>query len=462
MSSRRTFRAALPAALALAVVVSLAPAAAAPARASGLTPAERRLTAAVDRGVPASLALLRRAVEINSGTHNLAGVREVGRLFGPEFERLGFSVRWVDGASWGRAGHLVAERRGRPGAWRVLLIGHLDTVFELSSPFQHWEQLGDSAAHGPGSTDMKGGDVVMLLALAALRDGKQLDALDVTVVLTGDEEMAGRPYERSRRDLLEAARRADVAIGFEDGDGDPRTAVIARRGSSAWRMDVWAQPAHSSQVFREDIGEGAIFTAARLLRAFRDSLAGENLLTFNPGAIVGGTSVSWEDGESRGGAFGKSNVIAESTVVVGDLRAISLEQRERAKAVMSRLVAAAGPHARATIAFDDGYPPLAPAEGNRWLLARFDEASRDLGAGPVGADDPRMAGAADVSFTQGLTPRAIDGVGLMGSGGHTTAETADLRTLPLNARRVALLLSRLSRTPRSPRPADTRDGAKPR
>jgi len=438
------------AAVLLAALLLAAPAA--PASGAGLDATGRRLVASVDRGVPAATGLLRRAVEINSGTHNLEGVREVGRLFEPEFAKLGFRTRWVDGAAWDRAGDLVCERPGRKGTPRVLLIGHLDTVFEPSSPFRHWEALGDTAARGPGASDMKGGDVVMLLALGALRDAGKLDGLSVTVVLTGDEEMGGRPFEVSRAELLAAARRADVAIGFEDGDGDPRTAVIARRGASSWRLRVRARPAHSSQVFQPEVGEGAIFTAARLLRAFRDSLAGEPLLTINPGAIVGGTTAEWDPAGSRGSAFGKSNIVAETTFVTGDLRAISVGQRDRAKAVMVRIAADAGPHAAATIEFEDGYPPLAPTAGNRALLAWFDEASRSLGAGPVAAVDPRNAGAADVSFTQGLTPMAIDGVGMMGSGGHTTDETADLRTMPLNAKRVALLLARIARRG-PPRPA---------
>jgi glutamate carboxypeptidase len=374
------------------------------ARAATLDSHERRIVAAVDRGVPAALALLERAVSINSGTQNLEGVRAVGRLFKPEFEALGFQAHGVDGTAWGRAGHLVAERRGREGALRVLLIGHLDTVFESSSPFQAWEALGDTAARGPGSTDMKGGDVVMLLALAALKEAGRLEDLDVTVILTGDEENAGRPYELSRAELFDAARRADVVLGFEDGDGDPHTAVAARRGSSAWRLGVWARPAHSSQVFQPEVGEGAILTAARMLRAFRDSLAREDLLTFNPGAIIGGTEVAWNAGESRGSAFGKSNVVAESTFVSGDLRALSVAQRERAKNVMRAIVADTGPNARATIEFDDGYPPYAPEPGNLWLLEQFDAVSRDLGAGPVALANPRDAGAADISFTQGLAP----------------------------------------------------------
>lgn len=411
---------------------------------AALTPVERALAAAVDRHEAAGLALVERLVNVNSGTLHLAGVREVGALLAPEFERLGFRTRWVDGAAWKRAGHLVAERRGRAGAPTVLLIGHLDTVFEQDSPFQRWERLDARRARGPGSTDMKGGDVVMLLALRALADVRRLDALNVRVVLTGDEERSGEPEELARAALLEAARGADVALGFEDGDGRLDHAVIARRGSSGWRLDVSGTPAHSSQIFRPDLGPGAIFEAARILDAFRDSLAGEPLLTFNPGAIVGGTHATFDSDSARGRAYGKSNVIAESTVVVGDLRAISREQRERAKAVMRAIASASPAGTRARIAFDDGYPPMAPTEGNRRVLALFDAASRDLGLGPVGFTDPARAGAADVSWTQGIVPMALDGIGMKGEGGHTVDETADLGSLGVQAKRAAVLLARIA------------------
>jgi glutamate carboxypeptidase len=416
------------------------------APAAGGTPsrAERRIGAAVDRDTPAARDLLVRAVNLNSGTMNFAGVRAVGRLFQPEFESLGFAVEWRDGSAWGRAGHLVARRLGRAGAPRVLLIGHLDTVFEPESPFQRYEALSDTTARGPGVIDMKGGDVVMLLALRALAAAGALDGLTVRVVLTGDEEKSGAPLELARRDLLAAAESSQVAIGFEDGDGDPRTAVIARRGASGWRLRAAGLPAHSSQIFREDIGSGSIYEAARVLAAFRDSLAGKLLLTANPAVILGGTTISYRPEESRGSAFGKTNVIAESTTVVGDLRTISLEQRERAKAVMQAIVAAHLPRTTGEIVFEDGYPPLAPTEGNRRLLSLFDTVSRDLGFGPVTVEDPARAGAADISFTGGLVGMALDGVGLMGDGGHTVAETADLRTLPMQAKRVAVTLARLA------------------
>ena len=432
------------------VTLTPGPSAAAPAP---LDAREREIVKAVDRHVPESLALLERLVNVNSGTMNFEGVREVGRMLAPEFEALGFTTSWIDGAAWNRAGHLVAKRHGNRRGPRVLLIGHLDTVFEKDSPFQRYEKVSETRARGPGVCDMKGGDVVILLALRALRETRLLDRLSITVVLTGDEEKSGLPHEVSRRDLLEAARWADVAIGFEDGDGDPRTAVVARRGASGWTLRTAGKPAHSSQIFREDIGVGAIYEAARILEGFRLALAGEPLLTFNPGVILGGTQVSFDGEASRGAAFGKSNVIAESTVVGGDLRTISREQREHAKARMRAIVAAHLPHTDGEIQFEDGYPPLSPTAGNRRLLDLFDRASRDLGFGPVTEDDPRRAGAADVSFADGLVDMALDGVGLMGDGGHTVEETADLATLAMNGKRVGVLLHRLAAvkfTPRRP------------
>ena len=436
----------LPRALPLLAAILLA-AAARPAIPGSLTRTERSIVAAVDRHAPASLGLLERAVDINSGTMNLEGVRTVGRLFEPEFASLGFKTRWVDGAPWGRAGHLVATRLGRgTGPW-VVLIGHLDTVFEKDSPFQRFERLSDSTARGPGVIDMKGGDVIMLLALRALADAGLLDRLRVTAVLTGDEEQTGEPLERARHDLITDADGADVAIGFEDGDGDPRHAVVARRGASGWTLRTGGQAAHSSLIFRDEVGSGAIYEAARILAAFHDSLSREPYLTVNPGVILGGTTLAYDAEASRGAAFGKSNVIADSATVAGDLRTLSPEQRDHAQAVMRRIAAASPPHARAAIEFDPGYPPLAPSEGNLELLERVDQASRDLGFGPVEAVDPARAGAADVSFVAGHVGAVIDALGLKGEGGHTVGETAILTTLPVQAKRTAIVLARIIAAP---------------
>ena len=274
--------------------------------------AERAIVSAVDARNGDGLALLERVVNINSGTQNLAGVRDVGAIFRAELDGLGFKTSWVDGASWQRAGHLVADHPG--SGPRILLIGHLDTVFEPDSPFQKFERIDSNTARGPGVIDMKGGDVIIVQALKALDAAGVLKTMNVVVVMTGDEEEPGRPLSRARAALVAAAQGAEAAIGFEDGPGDPRYAVTARRSTTSWQLSVTGTPAHSSQIFREDIGPGAIFEAARILNAFREKMAGEAHLTFNPGTIVGGTSITFDAPQARGAAFGKTNVDRKSVV----------------------------------------------------------------------------------------------------------------------------------------------------
>jgi glutamate carboxypeptidase len=261
--------------------------------------------------------------------------------------------------------------------------------------------------------------------------------------MTGDEEDTGDPLSAAREALVAAAKGADLAIGFEDGPGDPKLAVTARRGTTGWEVRVKGTPAHSSQIFRDDIGYGAVYEMARILNGFRDKMAGEPHLTFNPGVLLGGTTVDFDAVQLRGSAFGKTNVIAEHAVVSGDLRALSREQFEKAKQTMTEIVGASLPHTSATIKFDEGYPPMAPTEGNARLLAMYDQTSRDLGFGAVAAVSPDRAGAADVSFVAGEIKTIIDGVGLMGHDDHTVKETADLTTLPSQTKRMAVLLHRI-------------------
>jgi len=412
--------------------------------AQSLSEVERRIADEVDARADAAIDLLERAVNINSGSMNFDGVREVGDLFRAEFDALGFETEWIDGTPFERAGHLVARRTG--SGPRLLLIGHLDTVFEPGSSFQRFDRDGDRA-QGPGVVDMKGGDVVIVHALQALEAVGRLQDMSITVVMTGDEERSGRPLDLARAALIQAAEEADIAIAFENGDSNPATAVVARRGSTGWRLDVTGTPAHSSQLFQPEVGSGAIYEASRILTGFYERLAGQPLLTFNPGVMVAGTDVAYEAFDAGGSAFGKSNVVAESAVVTGDLRTITLEQLADARATMAFVASQSLPGTSATIRFDDGYPPLAPTDGNHRLLSFFDQASRDLGFGPVAPVDPRNAGAADVSFTAGLVDMALDGLGPGGGNDHTVDEWIDLPTLAVQTKRSAVLMHRLTTTP---------------
>lgn len=417
-------------------------AAAQSASASSVSSTERSIVRSVDSHNSDALALLVRLVDINSGTTNHAGVRHVADILRAQFDSLGFATKWVDGAAFHRAGHLVAEHPG-PGP-KILIIGHLDTVFDLSSPFQKFERLDDSTARGPGVIDMKGGDVIALYALRALKDAGALDSMHVVVVYDGDEEDAGAPLSAARQTLIDAARGARAALGFEDGAGDPRTAVVSRRGDISWTLTTTGRTAHSSQIFTKEYGAGAVYEAARVLDAFYKQLSTQRYLTFNPGVVVGGTAVSLDSTQTSGTAAGKTNVVSDTAVVAGDLRTLSPAQLAAAQRSMQAIVRQHLPMTTAHLVFADGYPPMAPTAGNKKLLAMYDRASRDLGFGPVVAVDPSRAGAADVSFVANEVPMAIDALGLSGHDDHSPQETADLRMLPVQTKRAAVLMYRLT------------------
>lgn len=411
----------------------------------GLDGVEERIAAHVAAHETEALALLERLVEINSGSMNPEGVRAVADVLAPEFESLGFEVRWVPPpAGSGRGGHLVAERIGTRGK-RILLIGHLDTVFEEDSPFQHFELDGDRA-RGPGVVDMKGGDVVIVSALRALHSVGALEDVTIRVVLTGDEESPARPLDEARRALIEAGMQSDIALGFEGGSrgSGHDYGVIARRSSSKWVLEVEGRMAHSSGIFSPNVGAGAIFEAARILNAFYEEVRGEANLTFNPGVIVGGTDVEYDAAQGRGVVAGKTNVVAQRVVVHGGIRTLTDEQLERARAKMREIVARNLPGTKAEITFEDGYPSMPPTEGNLALLEEFDRVSRDLGHGPVEPFDPGRRGAADISFVAQYVD-ALDGLGPHGWGSHSPEETLDVPSLTMAAQRAAVLIYRLTR-----------------
>ncbi|MDX1760720.1 MAG: M20/M25/M40 family metallo-hydrolase [Christiangramia sp.] len=409
---------------------------------------EKKIVRSIDKNEKAALDLLEKSVNINSGTMNFEGVQEVGELYRSELEKLGFDARLTSGEAYGRAGHLVATHKGKPGL-KLLLIGHLDTVFELDSPFQSSSMENDTVMKGPGVGDMKGGDVIIILAMQALKDAGVLDEMSIEIVMTGDEEKSGDPLELSKKDLVDAAKWADVALGFENGDGKEETIVIARRGSTSWKLEVTGKPAHSSQVFTDRVGTGAIYENSRILTEFYEKLSVEENLTFNPGFILGGTTVDLKEDGTGGSAFGKTNVVPEKAVVRGDLRAVSLEQLDRAKKTMEQIVSENYPQTSAKISFDDGgYPPLGKTEGSEKLLEYYDNLSRDLGYGNVYAVDPRNAGAADISFTAGHVEMAVDGLGLSGADNHTIEETGNINKVAVQAKRAAILMYRLSKMDR--------------
>src|SRR6266550_330370 len=405
---------------------------------------ERRMRDVIAAAREEQIAYLQRVVDIPSSTLNFEGVRKVGAVFGASLESLGFTTTWVAVPdAVGRAGHLVAEHRGRPGAVRLMMIGHLDTGVEPAGPTFVRE---DSSARAVGGADMKGGDVVILYALKALQAAGTLRDMNITIVFTGDEEHPGEPLADARRALIEAAQQSDVALAFEAGNRSDAT--VARRGASAWRVTATGRQAHSAGVFGDAAGYGAIYEVARILDAFRTQLGGEQYLTFNSAIIVGGTDVNYDTVAISGTAASKLNIIPSRAVAHGDLRFISAEQLQRTRQRMRDIVAQHLPGTDATIVFRDEYPAMSPTPGNARLLAVYDSASRALGYGAVAALDPGRRGAGDISFVAPLID-GLDGLGALGSGSHAPGERVDLKTLAMQTERAALLLYRLGKRPAS-------------
>ena len=288
---------------------------------------------------------------------------------------------------------------------------------------------------------MKGGDVIVLYALKALKENGLLKDAQIIVAFTGDEESTGNPLEESRKDLIAAAKRSDIALGFETSTGF-NYATVARRGSSDWKVVVEGKRAHSSGIFSENTGAGAIFEMSRILNGFYTDVRGEDLLTFNPGTLLGGTFVEFDEMTSKGTVFGKTNVVAQKAEVRGGLRFISEEQKERARDKMREVVSNNLPHTTATVTFEDSYPAMQPTKGNEVLLAKLNTVSLDLNQGEVIAYDPGKRGAADTSFVAEYVD-CLDGLGTMGNAAHTPEETVNLNTIEALTKRTALLIYRL-------------------
>jgi len=406
-----------------------------------LSRVERKVLKTIEKNNGEAISFLEKTVNVNSGTLNLQGVRDVGTIFSSAFEQINFETTWISmPQDMNRAGHLFAEIKGNKGK-KLVLIGHLDTVFEEDSPFQEFKMVNDSTAHAPGGNDMKGGNVIVLYALKALQEHGLLSDAQIIVAFTGDEESTGKPLAISRKDLIDAAKRSDIALGFENSTGF-NYATIARRGASSWEVEVKGKRAHSSGIFSERVGAGAIFEMSRILNGFYNEVRGETYLTFNPGVLMGGTFLDYDIKTGKGSAFGKSNVVAQTAMVKGGLRFISEEQKEHARDKMRVIVGNNLPNTTASISFTDSYPAMGPTEGNKNLLHQLNQVSLDLGQGNVLAYDPGKRGAADTSFVAKYVD-CLDGLGTMGSGAHTPEETVNLNTIEALTKRTAILIYRL-------------------
>lgn len=400
-----------------------------------LSPEEKNIIDYIDKHSIDAESLLEKIVNIESPTENVQGVKDVGKVFDTSFKSIGFTTKWIEmPAEMKRGGHFFAETTGTKGK-KVLLIGHLDTVLS-GEKFRREGNRG----YGTGASDMKGGNVVLYQALKALYATGALKDTQIIVLLTGDEEDSGEPQSISRGDMVTLAKRSDLVLSFENG-GD-KFATVARRGIGDWVLEVTAKTGHSSQIFKDGMGNGAVFEASRILNQFYETLHNEKYLTFNPSLISGGTEVT--DSGASVSTTGKTNVVAAKVIVRGDLRFISDEQKEMARNKMREIVAKSMNGTSAKITFTDGIPAMSPTEANYGILKQLNQVSLDIGFGAVEAVDPGERGAGDISYIANLLP-GLDGLGVSGGRSHAKGEFIDLDSLPKQTKRAALLIYRLTR-----------------
>jgi glutamate carboxypeptidase len=412
-----------------------------------LSAPEQTMIATADKENAASVAFLEQLVNVNSGTMNPDGVHKIADMLTPRFRALGFQVRWVPMDEVHRAGHLIAEHPA-PHGKRMLLIGHLDTVFEKDSPFQTWVRNGGRGV-GPGSSDIKGGDMVMLTALDAMQAAGVLQNASITVILTGDEERVGQPVSISRRDMVELAKQSDVALDFEGGSSQKGVdyGSTSRRSAIIWTLKATGATGHSSGIFNPSVGYGAVYELSRIIDTFRLQLP-EPGLTFNVGYVVGGSEATVDASQTSGTFAGKSNVIPPIAYASGDIRTISDEQTERVEAAMNRIVGQHLAKTDASIQFQEGYPAMAATPGNRAILGILNQVNKDAGFPHMEELDATQRGAGDISFIAKYVD-CLAGLGAMGGNGHREGEFIDLDRQSTQVKRAALLMYRLSEIDRA-------------
>ena len=299
-------------------------------------------------------------------------------------------------------------------ACRVVLIGHLDTVWPLGT-LDRWPfRVDGDCATGPGAFDMKAGVVQLFAALAMLDD---LDG--VTVVLTTDEEL-GSPT--SRQMIEDSARGAAAALVLEPSAGG--ALKIARKGVSMYRVRVHGRAAHAG--LEPERGVNATVELAHQVIAATALARPDIGTTVTPTVVEGGTATN--------------TVPAEATVAI-DVRASTVAEQERVDASLRELaltLAVAG----ATIAIEGApnRPPLEPSSSaNLFALAQEVAASRAL--------DPlkgvAVGGGSDGNFTAAIGVPTLDGLGAVGDHAHAEGEWASVSAMPARAALVAGLVRRL-------------------
>jgi glutamate carboxypeptidase len=390
-----------------------------------------RLRSTVEAGLPVFLAELAQLVNIDSGSYTRDGVNTVGQWTGAALEQLGAQLEYRPDPS-GRLGDTVVARWDRtpPDGPRVLLIGHLDTVFEEGTAGARPFRIEDGIARGPGVSDMKAGLLAGIHALGALRALGPLPFSRLVFVANPDEEL-GSPSSTPHIREFGAESEACFVLECARANGD---IVSARKGTVDLHLTVHGVAAHSG--VEPEKGRSAILEAARLVRDLHALNGRWEGVTVNVGVIEGGT---------------RPNVVAETCRLKADVRGRTRTDIERAETAIRELAGATEvPDTSIEVNWRPSFPPMEKREASGRLVEHAIALAGRLGF-PL--RDAATGGASDASTVSGLGVPTLDGLGPIGGNDHSPREYLEVDSIVPRTTLLAALLLAVARDP-SIRPAD--------
>lgn len=379
--------------------------------------------AAAEACAPDARALLARLVAIDSGTSNAAGVDAMSAALAPELERLGASVERVPSTAPGFADSLLATWTGS-GRGRVLVIAHMDTVFQPGVAAARPYRVEGDRGIGPGAGDDKQGIVTGLCALRALRRVGFTDFARIAFVLNSNEETGST----GSGDLIRAeAAASDAVLNLERGV-PPDGLVVARKGSAKGLIQIEGRAAHSG--LEPEKGRNAAIEAAHQMLAVTSLADAAKETSVNVTLVSAGTA---------------ANVIPDRASITVDVRAFSVEEFDRVEAGLARLAASPSvPGVVVRTSLERGFPPWPRNAATDALLARanglYAEIDRSLAAVVVGSSS-------DASLAAATGTPSIDGLGALGGGAHGADDHVELSSLVPRAYLLARLLMEIGRAP---------------
>jgi glutamate carboxypeptidase len=379
------------------------------------------------------LADLRTLVNVDCGTFIPAGVNQVADLMAERFGSAGWSVQRIPQAA-SPAGNqltdrygdiLVATLEGSPGAAagrrRVLMVGHMDTVFDAGTAAARPFRIEGQTAYGPGVSDMKGGLLAGLYAVRCLQEAGFGDFERIIYLCNPDEEV-GSPF--SGPTILERARDADVCFVLE-GARENGDIVSARKGVADFRIDIHGRAAHAG--VEPERGRSAILQAAHTTVALHELNGTWPGVTVNVGVVQGGI---------------RPNVVAEHCEMAVDVRATTKASfREAVAAVQKEARNLRVPDVEVEVMSRGGFPPMEKTEATARLVEKARAIAAELG---FDVKDAATGGASDANPVAGLGVPTLDGLGPIGGADHAPGEWLDLDSV---VPRMALLAGMIATSP---------------